>query len=119
MPEAITVRVPATSANLGPGFDCLGLALDLWGTLTFTFNQSSSATRTDPVATMAAIAFRRAFSETDRTLPPHLSVSYDGAVPVGRGLGVSALSRVAGLIAANAFHPEPLPQNISSRWPRS
>ena len=67
MPEAITVRVPATSANLGPGFDCLGLALDLWGTLTFTFDQSSPATRTDPVATMAAIAFRRAFSETDRT----------------------------------------------------
>ena len=109
MPDAITVRVPATSANLGPGFDCLGLALNLWGTLTFTFDQSSSATHTDPAATMAAIAFRRAFSETDQTLPTHLSVSYDGAVPVGRGLGVSALSRVAGLIAANALHPEPLP----------
>jgi homoserine kinase len=32
----VNVRVPATTANLGPGFDCLGLALSLWNTATFT-----------------------------------------------------------------------------------
>ena len=31
----IKIRVPATSANLGPGFDCLGMALDLWNEMTF------------------------------------------------------------------------------------
>ena len=35
MSREVTVRVPATSANLGPGFDCLGLALDLWNETTF------------------------------------------------------------------------------------
>ena len=34
MSLGVTVRVPATSANLGPGFDCLGLALDLWNETT-------------------------------------------------------------------------------------
>ncbi len=36
MIKSVTVRVPATSANLGPGFDCLGLALDLWNETIFS-----------------------------------------------------------------------------------
>ena len=32
----MTIQTPATTANLGPGFDCLGLALDLWNKTTFT-----------------------------------------------------------------------------------
>ena len=36
-PTAITLRVPATSANLGAGFDCLGLALDIQASITVTF----------------------------------------------------------------------------------
>ncbi len=35
MSRMITIRVPATSANLGPGFDCLGLALDVWNEIMF------------------------------------------------------------------------------------
>ncbi len=39
--KPFTIHVPATTANLGPGFDCLGLALDLWNTVTFSQNVSS------------------------------------------------------------------------------
>ena len=37
----IAVKIPATSANLGPGFDCLGLALDLWNTVRIGVNDDS------------------------------------------------------------------------------
>jgi len=43
MPSPITVSVPATSANLGPGFDCLGLALDLWNQAVFSIQQVGKA----------------------------------------------------------------------------
>jgi len=36
MVQSVTIRVPATTANLGPGFDCLALALDLWNQAVFT-----------------------------------------------------------------------------------
>ena len=40
MTDSITVNVPATSANLGPGFDCLGIALSLWNTLSMKISES-------------------------------------------------------------------------------
>ncbi|MEJ5202808.1 MAG: hypothetical protein WHV66_11305, partial [Anaerolineales bacterium] len=36
MPKQVTVRIPATTANLGPGFDCLAMALDLWNETTLS-----------------------------------------------------------------------------------
>ena len=36
----VTVRAPATSANMGPGFDCLGIALDIWNTVTAEVGES-------------------------------------------------------------------------------
>ena len=40
MTDSITVNVPATSANLGPGFDCLGIARSLWNTLSMKISES-------------------------------------------------------------------------------
>jgi homoserine kinase len=104
----ISVRVPATSANLGPGFDCLGLTLDLWGQLTFTASDRPAPATDDPVLDMAARAFQRPFAGLQRQPPPGLAITYDGAVPVARGLGASAIARAAGLLAANAVLGDPL-----------
>src|SRR3990170_5630276 len=108
-----TVRVPATSANLGPGFDCLGLALDLWGSVTL---EERARRRTGPLRQaqgrpldrMALAAARRLHEETGRPFPSGLSARYDGAIPLARGLGASAVARVGGLVAANALAGGPL-----------
>lgn len=104
----LSVRVPATSANLGPGFDCLGLALDLWGQLTFTLSPQAQAGLEDGILRLASEAFRRLFAHLQQEPPAGLSLAYDGTVPVARGLGASALARAAGLLAANALLGEPL-----------
>ncbi len=104
---SVAVTVPATSANLGPGFDCLGLALDLWSTVTIAVGPDSRG-ETDPLAHMALAAAQRLYAHLGREAPAGLSAGYDGAVPVARGLGASAVARVGGLLAANAIMGDPL-----------
>jgi homoserine kinase len=83
---ATTIRVPATSANLGPGFDALGLALTTYLDLTLGGEPATEESH------LAVRAFRRAGG----TGP----VTVRAEVPGGRGLGFSAAARVAGLFAA-------------------
>jgi len=106
MPTSVTVRVPATSANLGPGFDCLGLALDLWATI--TLNRSRAARDNNPMATMALTAAGRVFLESGQDPPPELNAQYEGDIPIARGLGASAVARVGGVLAANELAGRPL-----------
>jgi homoserine kinase len=107
MPSSVTVRVPATSANLGPGFDCLGLALDLWSTIRLEAGERATEAG-DAMAQMATKAAHRVFERTRREPPPGLSAHYDGEIPIARGLGASALARVGGVLAANAIVGDPL-----------
>ncbi|MCC7024280.1 MAG: homoserine kinase [Thermomicrobiales bacterium] len=103
-----TVRTPASSANLGPGFDAIGLALGLW-------NEATIDTEGTPgdvilVGTEASLlagrenlsltAMQRVAEATGRQLPP-FSLTVRTDVPVARGLGSSAAALVAGLVAAN------------------
>jgi len=108
MARAVTVRVPATSANLGPGFDCLGLALDLWGAIHLEAHERPLPPPKEPMACLAAEAALRLFEYLGAPPPPGLYARYDGAVPVARGLGASAIARVGGLLAANALAGGPL-----------
>ena len=101
MPDSVSVRVPATSANLGPGFDCLGLALDIWATITLSTDGGQYADK--PMAHMAMTAARRVFARANLTPPAGLSARYEGEIPIARGLGASAVARVGGLVAANAM----------------
>ncbi|MDO8616106.1 MAG: homoserine kinase [Dehalococcoidia bacterium] len=103
--NSVTASVPATSANLGPGFDCLGLALDLWASIRLSRVEAPRAD--EPMASMALTAARRLFQQTGQR-PPQLSAHYSGAIPIARGLGASAVARVGGLLAANALAGEPL-----------
>jgi homoserine kinase len=100
MRQSVTVRVPATSANLGPGFDSLGLALDVWETL--TFEVGTPADPADGLVRLALDAARSAYRLAHVPVPD-LRARGDGAIPIGRGLGASAAARAAGIVAADAL----------------
>ncbi len=96
----LRVRVPATSANLGPGFDCLGLALDIWATV--TVDTDRRAGRADsPAPRLVGQGLRAAFEGAGRA--PDATITWDEAIPIARGLGASASLRAAGLLAGNAL----------------
>jgi len=105
MPQSATARVPATSANLGAGFDCLGLALDLWSEVTVWLGKRGE---NEPMARLALAAARRVYESADQTPQPDLCARYEGEIPIARGLGASAVARVGGLAAANALLGDPL-----------
>ncbi|MEX0781892.1 MAG: homoserine kinase [Dehalococcoidia bacterium] len=107
-PTAITLRVPATSANLGAGFDCLGLALDLFAQITVTFSGAEQIPTEDVGEKMVLTAVRQAYQRMGRTPPPGIRATYGVAIPLGRGLGASAVARVAGVLAANEFEGKPM-----------
>jgi homoserine kinase len=103
-----TVRTPASSANLGPGFDALGLALGLWNEATIDLSGEpgsvklcgTEAALLDGRENLTLTAMKRLAHETGLVLPScSLVVRTD--VPVARGLGSSAAALVAGLVAAN------------------
>lgn len=103
-----TVRTPASSANLGPGFDALGLALGLWNEATIdpsgdpgqVILQGTEAGLLNGRENLSLTAMKRLADETDQILPP-FSLLVQTDVPVARGLGSSAAALVAGLVAAN------------------
>jgi homoserine kinase len=96
----LTVRAPATSANLGPGFDCLGLAVDIWGTATVETGRSDGSTERG-VTRLIWQGVQAAFDEVGS--PPQVSLTWDDGIPIARGLGASAALRAAGLLAGNAL----------------
>ncbi len=103
--NSVTAAVPATSANLGPGFDCLGLALDLWSRVTVSLDGAFAGGPDggDPMAAMALTAARAFFGRLGEVSDPRLSARYEGDIPIARGLGASAVARVGGLMAANTL----------------
>ena len=105
--EALSVSIPATTANLGPGFDCLGMALDLRNTLEFKYGEPGLVVEGEGRRVIMAEAtnlvqksFRRVFDELGRAAPD-VAVRCFNRVPLFRGLGSSATAVVGGLFAAN------------------
>jgi homoserine kinase len=105
--KRIVVRAPATTANLGPGFDCLGMALDLWAEVVVSASEESLPPARPPLGGMVVEAAQRLFSHVGKQ-PPSLSAEFRQEIPVARGLGASAVARAAGLLTANALAGEPL-----------
>jgi homoserine kinase len=99
-PSSVTVRVPATSANLGPGFDSLGLALELTQDITLSLGPHPGPP--DGLARLVLDAARSAY-RLARVEVPDLTASGESTIPIGRGLGASAAARAAGIVGANAL----------------
>jgi homoserine kinase len=107
------VRVPATSANLGPGFDALGLALQLHDEIEVRATASGldiqvSGEGADDVGDagekhLLVRAMRAAFDDLGGPQPGGLAVRCVNRIPHGRGLGSSAAAIVAGVLAARAL----------------
>ena len=108
-----TIHVPATTANLGPGFDCLGLALDLWNEFEFTLIPGENGQAIEirgfgetllpgDRANLVLRAFNHMF-ERSGTEPPGLRVRAQHGFPIASGLGSSASAIAAGVLAAAAF----------------
>jgi len=111
----IDVRVPATSANLGPGFDVLGLALGLYNDIAYeeaegvvVAIEGEGAGRLDTGAdNVVARAARMVYEAAGRRFPG-ATIRCVNRIPPARGLGSSAAAWVGGLIAANAALGSPL-----------
>jgi|TARA_B110000263_G_C15291782_1_gene503698 homoserine kinase len=101
------VCVPATSANLGTGFDSLGLALDLFASIEISFESEILKTNSTGGERLVLEAIQE-FYNTIKKTPPKVCIKYKTALPLGRGLGSSASARVGGIMAANKFEGEPL-----------
>jgi homoserine kinase len=105
----VTVTVPATTANLGPGFDCLGLALAMYNKVTLAEAGRGLAVDVEGEGrdllprdqhNLVARAAESVFARVGRH-PPGLHIHQHNLIPVGSGLGSSAAATLAGIVAAD------------------
>ena len=111
----IKVRVPATSANLGPGFDCLGLALDIWNEVTFEpgdkilyhANGEGAEKLNKGNRNLTTKAFTHLYKICGKKFDG-VSINSKNSIFMSSGLGSSAAAIVAGLFGANEMLGRPL-----------
>lgn len=106
----VTVEVPATSANLGPGFDSLGLALDYFDTLTASVVERTEVTVDGEGAGRLPLGERHLVVRSMRRAFEHVGVKASGVrlhcvnrIPHSRGMGSSSAAIVGGLAIARAL----------------
>ena len=106
------ICVPATTANLGPGFDCLGLALNIWNEVEVSIEGTRlsieiEGSGTNTLPTNAENAIYRAMLTYSKlhhkTLPPGLHLRCTNRIPLGSGLGSSSAAAIAGILATTAI----------------
>ncbi|MBD2122953.1 homoserine kinase [Trichocoleus sp. FACHB-262] len=118
--STVTVTVPATTANIGPGFDCLGAALTVYNQFQFAQLRTNTEQQVDITvegleadrvsrdeSNLAYQAFVKLYEHLGQT-PPPVEINIQLGVPLARGLGSSATAIVGGLVGANAFAGSPL-----------
>ena len=105
----VTVRVPATTANMGPGFDCLGMALDIWNTISvdtdahgFVISGEGRSDLPTDSDNLIYRCFERVFDGMGKPVP-QVGISCENEIPLGRGLGSSAAAVAGGLLAGSAL----------------
>ncbi|MCY0875797.1 MAG: homoserine kinase [Firmicutes bacterium] len=110
----ISAYVPATSANMGPGFDCMGIALDLWNEIHAELSDVTevsieghgvdSLPRDDSNLVLACM--RMLYDRCGQSMPA-VRLRMVNRIPIAAGLGSSAAALVGGLLIANAFLDTP------------
>lgn len=112
------IIVPATTANLGAGFDCIGAALTLYNEFEFTrlpdgepLQITATGLEADRVlcdeSNLAYRSFVKLYEQINQPVPP-VQIAIDLNVPLARGLGSSATAIVGGLLGANVLAGSPL-----------
>ncbi|KAF8973806.1 GHMP kinase [Flammula alnicola] len=135
--RSLTIRVPATSANIGPGFDVVGLSLSLHLTLTISYPLSPpTSDYVQPAITYSGegsdevplnayknlttrVALYVLRCHNIRRFPSHLVIHVDNEIPFGRGLGSSGAAVIAGVLLGDAIGQLHLPTErswISHSW---
>ena len=114
MSRRVHVRVPASTSNLGAGFDCVGVAVDRWLSVAITLDAGRNdvtITRegtlwdldVSPEDDRIVAGYRAACAQADVAATHGLCVRARSTIPVARGLGSSAAATVAGAVAANVL----------------
>jgi len=107
MPSSrVSVRVPASTSNLGPGFDCLGLAVQLYNTTTVT-RADEAKPHHGMIGETAMAFFQRATG--GKVAPFGFEVKIDGDIPISRGLGSSVTVRLGVLMGLAELVKETFP----------
>lgn len=113
--SSVHVRVPATSANLGPGFDSLGLALGLYDDVTATLTGDRTEVSVEGQGAgevdlgeghLVIVAMRKAFDRMEMPQPRGIRLRCVNRIPHARGLGSSSAAVCAGILAARALGSE-------------
>ena len=113
----ITAKTPASSANLGPGFDVLGLALTLYDSLTIetgtegikltVSGEGQGKLDKEPERNLACRSVKALYESIEVAIPA-VNIHMDNSIPLSRGLGSSSAAIVGALTAANVFSGERL-----------
>lgn len=125
----VTVKVPATTANIGPGFDCFGAALSLYNKVTLEelvypdqglqinmlsgehdYNSSVMTIPTD-TSNIVYKAVELLYNYVGQT-PPDLKINIETNIPIAKGLGSSASVIVGGILAANKLLGNPADEAV-------
>ena len=108
VPDAVKVQVPATTANLGPGFDCLGLALSLYNSVELSLSVITEVEVAGEGAGQLPLSDANLVLQAAHKLATQAQVEVpgwrlrqDNSIPLARGLGSSSAAIVGGLVAAN------------------
>ncbi|KAF4316936.1 hypothetical protein BBO99_00004630 [Phytophthora kernoviae] len=124
---SVVVRVPATTANMGPGFDTIGMALDIWTEIsaevvaplagdaedlhrvTLTNEGEGAVELPTDDSNLVVVGIKAAFKAAGEELPRHIKVHCKNRIPFARGLGSSSAGIVGGIIAGLALAGMRLP----------
>jgi len=114
MIDDIVVKVPATSANMGPGFDSLGIALDIWnevriskGPFSIKIDGTGEEELPKDTSNLVYKSFCKVFEEIDEIVP-EVKLSCTNRIPLTRGMGSSSAALIGGLMSGNAMAGSPL-----------
>ena len=114
--RGVTVRAPATTANMGPGFDSMGMALDIFNTISVVLANEMSISITSQgegvLSRDADNMVHRGFAAVFQALGkrvPSIALRCHNEIPLRRGLGSSAAAVAGGMVAANVMSDEALP----------
>ncbi len=120
--ERATIRAPATSANLGPGFDCIGMAVDLWNETIVTLGEPSVTIRGEGAAILPSSIDNLIPASANKAFEklgiPRVGLTFDciNNIPLARGLGSSSAATVTGIAAALVFSGYDLDDIATRKW---